>query len=1023
MSPRIIFNISQNQMTRTLRGIISTIRVSIYALIDIVSRTIINALGGSDTISSFFASAILQEFCRSKQNDVSSWELDDSHSRIRDHLRPEGNPVEQYYSYVRTERQTPSFERVALPVYCLLESDGKDKSGLPQGLVLLGMNEGRLDFLHCNNDGAGRIFTYMVLRTTRSSTTRCSVSSAHGEKLLLSLHIGPGDSLKINERKQHFQVVTFRMAIEYDLTILRRGFEATGIRSQSHRGPRRSSSLMIPLDNLDEINQIDEMSTRTSSSSLAKTMTDQATYGCPSRDELSDHIDQPDHVSETTNESASESPLTELTLTPTACTTSSPRKQRSAQPSSHGFGQGRLEKRPEPKKLAISLPSPQNQQAKISHINEAGNIEEAVDSSKRQAIVSEPALNTRSKSSQSEEIMSTSTRSSIMRLNTQESLLFPMHRPKGKLYTSLSKTVVGRAENPKTCQDSVQKGQHEDLELTSVPCPTSGGTSSSLNKNSNTSRKNTKSDSKPKVQTKGRKKGKKKMQPIRNAKPDSPSSIVDSVANDKAQNGRQANTFAKALKHDIATNDPEIDSSPLPEMSDTLKDSIDARTLPKHTRRKALGASIPSKQDWATGLAVADSRSSVKPEASGEQFRTTSTKSFSDQPQSSGQRAAVKLIAVLEESGILSENLDGSREIEIVNGPRDRLNQREPYTQSQVLYEGDKQGTSRFQTAEKRQQGTTMNEPHFAASLGGTQDSSLYAGTEQGQPTRNPRKRASIFENKNGHEAKRTRKTSSLLTTSSVEPWSTASTFQYRHTSSRTQPRERGRTIRPFHEISGNAVSLGANTNMPAVSHPETSDDIPIGDGFEKGRLSSERPVQSSKQKTYDRAGICLEPGPKTMIDKNGSPWRSQGNGEQVISQREAPISTKTTGRVHKDTDFVSKAPHVVTSRVEKQFLFPSGEGLSAVPQAISNESPDLEQEKRLDNGNLDQGAESQISSTNRWPLNRVGTDSKPALELTADAAHRQTLLEELHREIEKRLLSTDEVRQSRTFTYSFMPG
>ncbi|KAL2808021.1 hypothetical protein BJX63DRAFT_410713 [Aspergillus granulosus] len=358
---------------------------------------------------------------------------------------------------------------------------------------------------------------------------------------------------------------------------------------------------------------------------------------------------------------------------------------------------------------------------------------------------------------------------------------------------------------------------------------------------------------------------------------------------------------------------------------------------------------------------------------------------------------------------MLPKHLDEGQEMKVIaNGSRDKLKQRGPYSPIQLPYEG----TSNSQAADRSLQGNTVYELHSALSLGGTQNNSLDAGAEQGQLNRDFRKRAGVFGKESDYERKRARKTSSLINNSSIGTQSTQSTFQHCHMSSQTRHRENSGTVLPFHDVSGNAVSLSVTTQTPCVT--DTSDDISICDGPENDCLSSNRAVQPSTQ----RVSISIAPGSRTIIDKNGSPRRPQEKGEQMSSYLGAPVSTKATERLSKckNTGALKSARHVTTPMGEKHSSFLNSEGLPKVLPSGLNESPKITQEHRLNNGNKGQGTELQGSLASRLSLEKVALNSKRVFELTADATHRQKLLQELHREIERILLSTNEVRQSRNF-------
>ncbi|KAL3496482.1 hypothetical protein BJX62DRAFT_232150 [Aspergillus germanicus] len=798
----------------------------------------------------------------------------------------------------------------------------------------------------------------------------------------------------INNQKRCLQVVSFGIAIENDLADLKRGLEATGILNQRQR---RSSSVMIPLDDLDHIDQIDRKFSQSSYSSSAKSTTDQATYAATSLNEPSHPVDELDHVSETSHDSSRQSPLTELSRTPTEYMISSSRKQRTSQPISPQLSQANGVT----KKSAVSehVVPPRNlrtRQAKAHHTNDVNNMQET-EQNEGQTSISEPARNTRSRASQSGTDVFASTGPKYGRSNTQESLVFTTHRPKGKLYTALSKTVAGHTEDPETSEGSGEQGHQVDTELTSVPSPLPGGTGLALHKKfkkrGNAGCTSRSAASKPK-------------KPKKHAGVLSPTTA--STENDEPLNGQHADVLVEAPQRNAAANEHECDSSPLPEMSDQLKDSIDARNFPKHTRRKAFAASAFSKQDCSNGSIAGASKSFAQLETSRDLKRalssSTNTEPNSDKQQSSVRTVAEKLIAVLEESGILPEHFDEDREIE--SNAQDVLTPEEPHTYNLLFSRTGMQGTSSPQEACTSLQGTTMVDPRSTVSLGETQNSSLQTGTDRDQPNKNPRKRAGIF-GKTGCELKRPRKTSSLVTTSSIEPRSTQSTIQIRQMRPATQPKEDSRTAFPFHEISGNA---SADPQMPGLTDTNLSDNISAGNETENRCLAPGKPLHSTQRRGHNRAGISLEPNFKTTIDKNGSPRRSQGKSEQLTAPQQAPSSTKTIARCIAEPGAVNSAPQIATYRTEKQSSFPGREGVSKVALPNLIELSKMSQERQhLTDENHDQGEDLRGSLTSGLFSKMAAPDSKRAFGLTSDTTHRQTLLQELHREVERTLLNTDE--------------
>ncbi|KAL2795368.1 hypothetical protein BJX66DRAFT_301947 [Aspergillus keveii] len=185
---------------------------------------------------------------------------------------------------------------------------------------------------------------------------------------------------------------------------------------------------------------------------------------------------------------------------------------------------------------------------------------------------------------------------------------------------------------------------------------------------------------------------------------------------------------------------------------------------------------------------------------------------------------------------------------------------------------------------------------------------------------------------------------------------------------------------------------------------------ISAGNETENRCLPPGKSLHSTQRRDHNRAGISLEANFKITIDKNGSPRRSQGKSEQLTAPQRAPSSTKTIARGIAEPGAVNSAPQTATSRSEKQSSFPDRESVSKVALPSLIELSKMPQERQhLTDGNDRQGEDLRSSLTSELLLRMVAPDSKRAFGLTSDTTHRQTLLQELHKEVERTLLNTDE--------------
>ncbi|KAL2868746.1 uncharacterized protein BJX67DRAFT_35975 [Aspergillus lucknowensis] len=870
-------------------------------------RPIVSVLNDSDIVLSCFSSTILQRFHPSKAQSNPAWELNGSDSGKFDMIQSKGSPVEQYYSYMRAKGKPPLNGigvgrrpcTLGEPLYYLLESDGKETELLPQGSILLGMGTGRLDFVLCRKDSMGWVFDYMTLRTMKRSRTRCIIfNAAGGQKPLLSFHINAGDSLTVNDQERSLEAFSLRMTTADDLAGLRRGLEAMGIRSQLRRtraspSVPRPSSLMIPLDNTDYIAQ--------KSSGFSDPPTEEAighaVHSVRWGNELSNLIAQASRVSETGSENLSQSALTELTRTPPAYESSPSRDRNISHPVDlKPIPESGQTDKGSPCEPNIPLESSKNGEESVRGSKYVGSLGETRPRNEREASWTGPASNTRSRRSQNGTMPPANTLSKPMLPNTQESLIFPERRSRGKLYTAQTKTVMNRVEDLRTSNSYAEREVHADTELTSATSPLPGGSGSTFNRNSkkqSSGAKKRKSAAKAKEQSKG--KGRGKGCTNESAKP--LPLPTDTNATDDSRKGGHVKVLVEDAGQTIEADRHETCDSPVPGLSDMLN-HLHHALKPIQSTSQAFHISVPQDRATPNDTVVYGPQSLVESENANDRIHAfgypNDGQCLGENHQGRGQTVAEKLIAAFGESSTVQPREQSKATcpnekegVEIVrHSPRSqKVNSDDGLRVNTLLHvEDEKPDMPGSSAANMTLQGASVYEPSPHVSSTGTQKRSLQATKSDSLNwILGKRNAASGLESK--YDRKRTRRTSSLLTSSSVEPRSTQSAVESAQTSSQGQT---GREDRVLEQPLENAVSPFASIKISGLPDAEeTSDEIPIHDTGGNGHMPSVRPRGGNGQPRSDRTGEALNSSSKTIVDEDGSPrLLHRGKNGQSSSKR-----------------------------------------------------------------------------------------------------------------------------------------
>ncbi|KAL6237179.1 hypothetical protein BDW75DRAFT_92561 [Aspergillus navahoensis] len=842
-----------------------------------------------DVVLSFSSSIIFRAVYQSRS--YSDGVSDEPHPKIPSHLQTQGDAIEQFHTYVRAEKQhtlniTSKARRGTangdIPICYLVESDGTHAKGLPQGTVLFIFCADGLDLIHCSKDTYGYKMNYMAIRLTHPTRTQCTFSSIRGgQKRLLSLHIHEDDLVTMNDQQRDLKIMNLGIKSEYDLMGILKGFETLGIQcrtkmSRTSSSSRRSSSVVIPLDTDGEmISSSFELSAVAS-----QTRAGRASPSALWRNHLANMLEPGDYVPETVSQSTSQSSLTDLTQTPSLQGTSSPRARDSSRrtsPRSPTKNQWKKERR------AVERATSQNKE----HLPETG-----------------PARNTRSKSSQSRMSVATNNVLRPVPHNTQESLIFPRRRSKGKLYTAPRTKVVDWDEDLRACEGSAEPQSREDAELTSVSSPSSSGVRYTFNQSSKRSRTGsarkkqaTNTGRLPKTgsKTKAKKRTKNKVKHL-SARRTRPKNGDNQHSPPMDGCGRELDRRSKAGKHEICNKTAKSLAE--------AKGSSQTRE-PESISHQAFNSLLLQNTDSANCQST--SESSLKDD-----------QKLGGSTPGRGQTVAEKLIAALRGSSTPEHHLneifvkeklfcDTEHGVEVV--PESPEMQNEPdYCKLNAEQEGckeDKQDTIESWTSVTRQEVISGDELYpvniySSESSDEGRDSPLHGNGEH-EPIL--RKRKAMFETANGGKSKRVRGISSSFSSSSVVSLSKESTPGAYYSSSSLKESKSSPFIGQPEELTTAASRFEFHLLEPppekrSSTCPGHSDVFALSSSVNQGLFATQskgatnknyrlwnpnvgdigaaQPIASvpGKRIESDMGHVTerLESSAKTIVDKNGSP-------------------------------------------------------------------------------------------------------------------------------------------------------
>ncbi|KAL2815628.1 hypothetical protein BDW59DRAFT_15114 [Aspergillus cavernicola] len=865
-------------------------------------KPIIHTLNDPDGVLSFFANAFIRVLYHSSANSWPGWELDGPHSRLLSHIRSQGNPAEQFHSYVCAERQHIysvrgvnglDGARDAVPTCYLLESDETLANRLPQGPVLLSFTTGRLNLIHSGNEATGYNFDYMALRPIDRTRTRCIFSNCHEQKPLLFLHINAGDSLTVNDQRRSSPIVTLSITSKDDLEKIQKGLEAIGIRCETQRtrtypSGRMSSSLVIPLDTADEVARRSSPTPEAPSRRVIERPTNSVRW----RDESSKLREHFDHVSETGIENASQSSLTELTRTPTIHGASSPGAWDSFLPA---IPETSAENQTDKEILDIpNIPIEDLRNGEImgSCLNDTQGTQETIHT-EEQTFQDGAVRNTRSSSSQNTNSVSMGAKLRPIPPNTQESLIFPRRRPRGKIYTAPTKTVVDWDEGLRESDSPAGKKSLKDAELTSISSPLSNGPDCVFNMGSKVRDKvsiRRKPGLKAIKQRKKARKGKGGRRSNRKAKLLSPPQ--ESLENGFCQNdphmdvpGEIREQKTEGNKLEGCNSSPLVNPTNLNKPSHASRDDGNASDQTPNTfqlqERDSSNGQAGLKTSFEGRNIAKGSLHEVEGDQTGEKrtlSHSTDDKSLGERHEGRGQTFAHKLIAALRAINTPEDCCDERREeadqgIETITEPTKARNvpvDESLYTDYEPHEADDLRNMSEASTLD-------MEEPYLAPLRDESQNGSSKDNVCDSQSLKFA-KRVSLFKTEGNQERSRIWKTSSVVASSSIKPMSTESTFDSCHTNSEPQPND---PTSP--ELSEDVLSSGM-VKMFSGFTGGASYEISDMDGNGDKRQPTGRPREISAEQDVNCVINFPEPNPKTTVDKNGSPRRLMN--EHVIPKK-----------------------------------------------------------------------------------------------------------------------------------------
>ncbi|KAL4797377.1 hypothetical protein BDV19DRAFT_44610 [Aspergillus venezuelensis] len=812
-------------------------------------RSMLKILEGPDIVSSFFASTILRALYHSGVVSGPEWEINGPHSRIM-HCVQSADAMEQFrlYTYCH-HHHTPDKTNSERPYLYLrtcyeVSTVGEHAKEIHEGPALLLLDLKNLVVINCGKDSSGWRANYLTIMPTSTERQSRYIIRSDGkkERRFLSLQIHDNDVWWVNDKFQEDQItLNLKIRSAYDMMKITKQLESVGVSRQNtvteeSPGIRRSSSLVIPLD-MDE-DASSEDSERSQNS--------------PWTNESIEPGVNLDFVPETASERLSQSSLTELTRTPTFGDTSSPRRRDNS--SSNGpeaFTKG--QKMEDLSRIGDSTAEGfASDKASVPASGSAKPTEGATAQNDKKVPDDGPARNTRSRSSQNGSQKCTKNAKPVSEKNmlkpippnTQESLIFPRRRSRGKLYTAPTKAMmVDWDEDLRASDRSVEPESQKENDLTSVSSPSSSAPGLKLLESSKQSNRDprrrqpvAKNKRQPKTGvSKSRKRGKGKAQPKRKVKLLSP-------------------TLKSIKKHDNPEpSKPESDNK-LSQNRELLNHPTQLQTVTDSMDNRVKTTLEPKKPESSNGQT---------PDKAG----LDSNQRISDSHQGRGQTVAEKLIAALRGSITSSQhpvkkgqanNPDHSFE-EVHESP---VLQNEPLCDSPQPSPSDQMGKfvnmPDSWTADMSQERTMVDETYPLAMYPiETPDvSQLSSFQNNGDDTDwiLGQEDLAVIQEEAGEENGRDRRVSYSASSSSAEPRSTASTFEFYFTGKPRYKKHKG-------------ISYG-QPDIMAMGIPER---ITTKGDSEATKLAASA-LESLIQEEASQPVEFQEPNTRITADKNGSP-------------------------------------------------------------------------------------------------------------------------------------------------------
>ncbi|KAL4960282.1 uncharacterized protein BDV14DRAFT_182882 [Aspergillus stella-maris] len=717
---------------------------------------------------------------------------------------------------------------------------------------------GKVVLIDCGKDTSGWRTNYLTIMPDVQESSFTISNDEGKQKRLLSLQIHPNDGFAINDELQHCQVtLDLEVKSTYDMMKITKYLERVGI-SRHIKGTMkipsnpRSSSLIIPLD------AVEDASSEISEGSHRVHWTNEPT-------EPVEHLD---FVPETASERLSQSSLTELTQTPTFGDTSSPGRRDSPLPEGpEAFTKGQSLEGPSRKgdSTAEGLAS---DEALAPASGSAKPTEGATARKDKNVRDDGPAKNTRSRSSQNGSQRSTKNvkpapGKNVLKPippNTQESLIFPRRRSRGKLYTAPTKTMmVDWDEDLRASDRSVEPESQKENDLTSVSSPSSSAPALKLNEslkqgNQHSRRRlpvaKTKGQPKTGV-SKSRKRGNGQAQPKKNVK--LLSTRLKSI--EGHDNPTHPSTDGSATKSELLAEPSKSESDNIlskkrelishPTQLQTVTDSMDNRAEttiePKSTE---------SSNGQTLGKAGLDSDQNID-----------------DSHQGRGQTVAEKLIAALRgsitpgqhpgkkgQSNNMDHSFEEAHESPVLHN-KSLGDSPQPIHSDQM---GRFVGMLDSWTADMSEERTMVDEmyPHAMYPIETPDVSQLSSFQNNGDDTDwiLGKEDLADIQEQAGDENGRDRRVSYSVSSSSAEPRSTASTFEFYFT---------GKSPYKKHK--------GISSGQPDIMAKETPERItPKGDS-EVTKLAASA-LESLIEEEVSQPVEFQEPNTRITADKNGSP-------------------------------------------------------------------------------------------------------------------------------------------------------